>query len=256
MSIRFVPFSATYDRAELYGKISDGLLYLSTCLSVVLSYCSTHALYQNAQQTLVAFNCVFIVLIFVTDISSNYVFTKAEMKRRLDFLDNAFGSKLSGVNSKEYFTNEHLSPGLYKLSVNCFENCHHSQTIIGKMLPVMIIRNLAIVLIFVFSACMGKVDIVRLLFELSLPVFLLQKLIKAGLYSARMSSIHDRFRSMFNDLMKHDFSDKTAEAMRLILDYETVLAWASTPLSSKIFWKHKEKLAEDWERLKTEYNIK
>lgn len=255
MAIRIVPFSTSYDLAEKHGKYSDRLLYISTGVSIIISVLSCNEISKDVQHALIALNSAFICALFYFDNSSNYIFTRAEMKRRLDLLDNAFDSKLSGRKSQEYFTNDHLSPGLYKLAVNCFENSHHSQFTISKMLPGLIAKTAAIVLLFVVSAYIGSGEIIRLFFELSLPVYLAQKLFRAWCYSVRMASIYDRFKSLFNDLLKHDFSDKTAETMRLILDYETALAWAATPLSSKVFFKNKDKLATEWDDLKQEYNI-
>lgn len=36
-----------------------------------------------------------------------------------------------------------------------------------------------------------------------------------------MADVQDRFRLLFNDLMKNGFENKTAEALRDILEYET-----------------------------------
>jgi hypothetical protein len=57
-------------------------------------------------------------------------------------------------------------------------------------------------------------------------------------------------------LIKIDFENKTAEALRDIVEYETTISWASTPLRSRIFWKYKDKLAIEWEEFKQDYKIK
>jgi hypothetical protein len=56
--------------------------------------------------------------------------------------------------------------------------------------------------------------------------------------------------------MKHSFDDKTPEAIRSLIDYETTVSWASLPLDSNIFWKYQDELAKDWAQLKKEYTIK
>jgi hypothetical protein len=190
------------------------------------------------------------------DNRASYIFTKAEMKRRLDWLDNSFGTNFLGKKSKNYFTNEHLSPGFYKLAVNCFENSFHSQSNISKMLPAIITETVIIVLLFISSAYIGNREIVRLFFELALPAILIQKLIKAIYFSSRMTDVQDRFKLLFNDLMNNGFENKTAEALRDILEYETALSWANTPISSKIFYKYQDQWSADWEELKQAYQIK
>ena len=62
------------------------------------------------------------------------------------------------------------------------------------MLPAIILQTIVIVLLFVSSAYVGNREIIRLFFELSLPIMLIQKLIKAIYFSSRMTDVHDRFK--------------------------------------------------------------
>ena len=256
MKLRIVPYSVSYDTVEKINKYATILLYSSTVVSIAISLLGYFNLLPDLRNTLIGFNILFICIYIYLDNRANYIFAKAEMKRRLDWLDNSFGTNFSGKKSKNYFTNEHLSPGLYKLAVNCFKNSCHTQSNISKMLPAIISQTIIIVMIFISSAYIGNREIVRLFFELSLPAILIQKLIKAVYFSSRMIDVQDRFKLLFNDLMKFGFDNKTAEALRDILEYETALSWASTPLSSKIFKKYQNQWATEWEELKQEYQIK
>ncbi len=256
MNLRIIPHSISYDTVEKLNKYAIILLYSSTVVSIAISSLGYFNLLPELRNVLIGFNILFICIYVFLDNRANYIFTRAEMKRRLDWLDNSFGTNFSGKKSKGYFTNEHLSPGLYKLAVNCFENSFHSYSILSKMLPAIIGQTIVIVLIFISSAYFGNREIIRLFFELSLPAILIQKLIKAVYFSSRMSDVQDRFKSLFNDLMKFGFENKTAEALRDILEYETALSWASTPLSSKILMQHKNSIGKEWEELKQEYQIK
>jgi hypothetical protein len=256
MIIRIVPHSASYETVDRLNRITSILLYSSTALSIIISLLGHFNLEPDLKTVLIGINILFVCLYIFLDNRANYIFTKAEMKRRLDWLDNSFGTNFSGRKSKGYFTNEHLSPGLYKLAVNCFENSYHTQFIISKMLAGILIQTIVIVLIFITSAYIGNREIIRMFFELSLPVVLIQKLIKASYFTSRIADVHDRLKLLFNDLMKSGFENKTAEALRDILEYETALSWASTPLSSKIFNKNKDRLAKEWEDYKIEYQIK
>ncbi|RXK59207.1 hypothetical protein ESA94_13785 [Lacibacter luteus] len=256
MGFRFVPNSVSYETVNRLNNYADILLYTSTLVTIAISFLGYYELIPDLKNLLIGLNILFICIFVYLDNRANYIFTKAEMRRRLDWLDNSFQTNFSGKKSKDYFTNDHLSPGLYKLAVNCFENSFHTQFIISKMLPKLITQTIIIVLVFIISAYIGNREIIRMFFELSLPAILIQKLIKALYFSTRMADVQDHFKSLFNDLLKINFDDKTAESLRDILEYETALSWASTPLDSKIFWKHKVKLAQDWEELKQEYNIK
>lgn len=255
MRLRIVPYSVSYETVERLNKHADILLYTTTALSIVISVLGYFDLFPGLRTTLIGVNILLICIYIFLDNRANYIFTKAEMKRRLDWLDNSFGTNFSGKRSQGYFTNEHLSPGLYKLAVNCFENGHHTHFIISKMLGRIIVQTIVIILIFIASAYIGNREIIRMFFELSLPAILFQKLIKALYFSSRIADVQDRFKLLFNDLMKVGFENKTAEALRDILEYETALSWASTPLSSRVFKKYQNSLASDWEELKTEYQI-
>lgn len=255
MALRIVPHSISYDTVTKLNRFAIIFLYISTIVSIGISLLGYFELFKDLKTVLIILNSLFICGYVFLDNRANYIFTKAEMKRRLDWLDNSFGTNFSGKKSQAYFTNEHLSPSIYKLAVNCFENSYHTQFIIAKMLPARITETIIIVLIFISSAYIGNREIIRLFFELSLPAILIQKLIKAIYFSSRMSDVHDRFKSLFNDLMQFGIEKKTAEALRDIVEYETAISWASTPLDSKIFWKNKDLLAADWEDLKKEYKI-
>jgi len=256
MGLRIVPHSHSFATVQKLNKYATILLYTSTVISIGISLLGYFEVIPDLKTTLIGINILLICMYVFLDNRANYIFTKAEMKRRLDWLDNSFGTNFSGKKSQNYYTNEHLSPGLYKLAVNCFENSYHTQFIISKMLPAIIIQTIVIVLVFISSAYVGNREIIRMFFELSLPAILIQKLIKALYFSSRINDVHDRLKLLFNDLMSFGFENKTAEALRDILEYETALAWASTPLSSKIFFKFKDQLAADWEELKKQYQIK
>ncbi len=253
---KFIPLSYTYQKVAQLNSWATIGIYSSTVLSITISCLGYFNQLPVLKNILIGINILFVCIYVFLDNRAAYIFTKVEMKRRLDCLDNSFGTNFSGKKSRDYFTNDNLSPGLYKLAVNCFENSYHSQFIVAKMLPGIIIESIVIVAIFIFSSAFGNKEIVRLFFELALPAMLLQKMIKAVLFSSRMNDVLEKFKHLFNDLMSASFDCKTAEALRDVIEYEAALAWASTPLDSKIFDKFQNQLAIEWEELKTEYNIK
>lgn len=253
--IRIVPFNASYENVSRLYIVTKILLYTSTVLSILISALGYFKLKPDLISLLIGVNILLICVYFFIDNRAHYLFTKAEMKRRLDWLDNSFGTNFSGFKSAGYFTNDHLPSGIHKLAVNCFENSHHSNFILSRMLPGILIQTIIIVLLFILSSYFGNREIIRLFFELSLPAILIQKLVRAIIYSSRIAEVGDRFKSLFNDLMVSGFTNKTPEALRDILEYETTLSWASVPLSSSIFEKNKLKLADEWLQLKNAYNI-
>ena len=254
--LRIVPHNISYESANILKKCAEIILYISTVLSIGISLLGHFKLFPALKTPLIVVNILLICFYAFFDNRAQYIFTKAEMKRRLDYLDHSFDTNFSGKKSQNYFTNDNLSPGIYKLAVNSFENCFHTQFVFSKMYPKIMGQTIIIVSLFIVSAYIGNREVVRMFFELALPLILIQKLIKATFFNARLENIFSGFKHLFNDLINTKFEDKTPEALKHILDYETALSWVSAPTSSKTFFKHKESLASQWEDLKKEYQIK
>lgn len=253
--LRIVPHNITYERVTRLNNSAEIILYISTALSILISALGYLNLFADFKNTLIALNIILICFYAFYDNRSQYIFTKAEMKRRLDYLDNSFDTNFSGKKSQNYFTNENLSPGLHKMATNSFENCFHTQFIVSKMYSKSLWQTIIILILFIISAAVGNKEVVRMFFELALPLILIQKLIKISFFTSRLESILDGFKHLFNDLRTTGFDNKTAEALKHVLDYETALSWASTPTSFKVFLKYKDQLAVDWEELKKEYQV-
>lgn len=256
MNTRIIPFGFSYQTVAKINSWATAILYFSTIISITISILGYFNQLPILRNILIVGNILLVCCYVFLDNRATYIFTRVEMRRRLDWLDNSFNTNFSGKKSKDYFTNDDLSPGFYKLAVNCFENSHHTHFIVSKMLPRIIVETIIVISIFVTSAAIGNKEVVRLFFELALPALLLQKLIKAVFFSSRMTEVHDRFKNLFNDLMSIQFDLKTAEALKDIIEYEAALSWASTPLNSNVFLKHQQKLANEWDEMKRDYKIK
>lgn len=253
---RIVPHSVSYDTVERLNKNAEIILYVSTVLSLSISTLDYLELFRPLRNTLIVINSLLIALYCFIDNRSNYIFTRAEMARRLDYIDNSFGTNFSGKKSENYFTNENLSPGLYKLSVNCFESSVQTSFTIKKMFSKIMIQTIIICLLFIVSAYIGNREVIRMFFELTLPLLLIQKLIKAIFFVSRVDSVVTNFKNLFNSLMTEKIDNKVPEVLRDVLNYETTLSWASLPLESKLFFIYRDQLALEWEDLKIAYQIK
>lgn len=253
--IRMVPFAKSYDTIEKWNGYADWLLYGSTLLSLIITFMG-HDLEEAIKNALIAVNCLSIFFYVCIDNWCSFSFARTEMTRRVDWLDNSFNTNYSGKRSQGYFTNENVSPGLYKLAVNSFENSHHTHFIISKMMTGIFLKTIVVAVLFIISFFYGNKELLRLLFELPLPVILFQKFFKALIYQSRIENVQDRFKTLFNDLANADFDRYTAGALRGVIDYEATLSWASIPLKGKLFFKYKDQLAQEWEQLKIDYAIK
>src|SRR4051794_21452971 len=99
-----VPHSEMYKKVDKLNQCTIILLYTSTLISIGVSTLSYNGLQPDLQTFLIVINSIFISLIIFLDSRASYIFTRAEMRRRLDWLDNSFETNFSGKKSKDYFT--------------------------------------------------------------------------------------------------------------------------------------------------------
>lgn len=253
---RFVPHQVSFDDVKKISCINNYILGISTCIAISTAlFEKAIKQYENINDGLNAMSTVLIGLYIVFDIIGNYCLSKAETKRRLDFIDNSFNTNLSGKKSVGYFSNSYIEPGLYKMAVNCFENSLFSYNVSKRMIKPLLIKNLAIISIFIISAALGDKQIVILIFQLSLPVLLFQQVVKLFIYSSNNEKVLLNFQQLFEDLKSHQFEKKTPEVIRNIIHYESNISWAAIPLDSQIFEELNPQLSADWDELKKTYEI-
>lgn len=251
---RIVPHDQTFTRGKMFDKYGALLIYVSSIISIALI--AIPKLQAEMNLFLNAINCVLIFMIVVFDLIYNYIFFEAGKTKRLDFLDNSFGVDFLGSKSKGYFSNENLSIGMYKMAVNCFENSFFSYQVCGKMIAGAWLKAAVVMALFVFTAAMGDYLLINLLFQLTLPIILIQQAIKITLFYTRINTVHEGFRQLFNDFKQQATNQgKDPEILKLVLDYQTTLSWGGIPLSDKIFNANNAAWSTKWEEVKRIYNI-
>jgi hypothetical protein len=253
--MKFVPHQVSFDQVRKWRALNDWILVGTTVIVVLTTFLQNQSTSLQINDGLNAFNSMLISFYIVCDIVSSYFLFKVESKRRLDFLDNSFDTNLSGRKSEEYFTNSHLEPGLYKLAVNSFENVLFSYNISKRMLPGLLAKNFLVIFIFILAASLGEKKIVILIFQLSLPVVLLQQLVRLWVYNLNTEKVLEEFQCLFEDLKTTTPERKSAQILRNIIHYESNISWGSILLSSRVFNKLNPTLSSEWEALKKEYKI-
>lgn len=119
---RIVPFEQSFKRVKLLDLISRVLLWSSTAIVVVSMFTNKiESIPDLVTNILNAVNCLFLIAYFILELITNYQFFNSSKEKRTDFIDNSLGSNLSGFRSENYFTNDNIKTGIYKLAVNCFD---------------------------------------------------------------------------------------------------------------------------------------
>lgn len=253
---KVVPASGNFNFVKKLSGFCDILLWISTGITILISiFDINRSNHEVLISYLYAVSSVFVVSYIIFDSIKSYLQLKSENKRRLDFIDNSFGTNLSGERSVAYYTNDKLNPGIYKMAVNCFENCYFSYHVSRRMLIPIVLRNLAMIAIFVFVASLGQKNVVILLIQLAIPVFLLQQLVRLVIFVLHTENILSNFKSLFSGMKHQPYESRIPELIRCIMEYESNISWASILLSQKIFDRQNKALSEKWSALKHSYSI-
>ena len=123
---RFLPFEADYALLHKWRLIGNIFLSVVSILSIatpiVSNYYKSSVLLNNIVEYA---NYIAIISYYVIDVVTEvFLYPATARLRRISFIDNSLGAKFLSKSTKNYYTNEALKPGLYKLCVNCFENCY------------------------------------------------------------------------------------------------------------------------------------
>ncbi len=252
---KIVPYKKDFDLVSVIDRISNSILWCSVIASVttiIISYSGIEKTIENTLTTVLnSIICFLAVSYFLSDIISNYLFQKAEAKRRDDFFDNSLNTSHSEENSNEYFTNDNITPSIKKMGVNCFENSFFTKSISGKMLKPMVIKSIVVFLLFLILAITNNHLFVTAL-QIALPYTIIQQTIRLFVFHNRIENICKRFRQIFTT---HNKKTITKSILHNVSSYETTLSWACIKLDSKLFDKMNDELSEKWNKIKTKCNI-
>lgn len=260
--IRFVPHQSSFDFAQKLDKVQTIALIVSTAFAaihiVLSSVLSKDVANIKCYDDIANGLSTFFSIAFITlDVIVNYKFYKAEIEKRKDLIDHAFGKNYTGGKSTGYFNAQGVPIGVYKLAVQSFENSLYTNEVAKRMTFGKWSIAIIFTAIFVLSACVGDKFIVNSVLQLGATGVLILQAVKLQLFSNRIDDIHSDFKKLFTDLK--DGSDKTlkeGEMVLCVLNYETTLSWASILTDSKIFNQLNEKeLPDKWNAMKVDYQI-
>ncbi len=188
---------------------------------------------------------------------AKYLFYSAEKVKRGDLIDNSFGTSYSDCNSEGYYNNDDLPYGVKKLAVNTYESSFHTEQTLRKMLFMYAMKMLIFSLPFLISIfSIGGNDIVRLLFEISIPLIMLSQFFIIIVYYIGIKSVNECFKIELININNKTIDIKdNAKLLKPVLDYYNIKSWASTNLDSKIFDNHKDQISELWQKRKEKLKL-
>lgn len=251
-------YSFSFEQAKLLKKCVNWILIISTVLLAVSFSIETYAKeYANISTFITNVNCFFIISFAILSFVIEIIYFHSSSQRREDYIDNSFDSKLAEERSKNYYTNEKITAGIYKMAVNGFENSLFTYNISKCMTRNIWFKNLIFGILVLFFAVFGFKNEFTLLIQLTLPILLLQEALRHTLFVFRIKKVFENYRKLFNDLKNVEYSEnKNPEIVLNVLEYETTLTYGSILLNTTIYNRLNPILSQKWIQLKDEYNIK
>lgn len=253
--MRFLPYEADYKLLDKCRKYST-IIFCCVCVFSVLLPVFTNFL----NKLLKIYECTYFILLaayYVLDIVTEvFIYPATARKRRQGFIDNALGSKFLEKPVENYYTNDNIDTGPYKMLVNCAENCYFTLNIAKAMIAKIVFKNVIFILIFLIMAYIGLSNnmIAIPVFQIFISSLFLTELIYHLNFVSKLNQLFERFKILFEKRL--DDNEIFQQAVLMYLDYETILAYNKSPLSNSLYKKLNNKLSEEWEEIKERYKIR
>lgn len=259
---RHVPFDTKYDQIRMLEKSAFICLLVSAVLifaNWILGKFFTVKInenYSHLKDIAQVVSYVSMVIYLALNVAVKILFYIVEKLKRNDLIDNSFGTSYSDNNTTGYYNNDETETGVKKLALNTYESAFHTENTLRLMLykkTILIIVISVPFLLSIFSK--GGNDIIRLLFEISIPLTLLSDYVILIVYYLNVLNINERFKIEFTNLESDELKDGDVPKLIVpIFEYYCIKAWANANLDSKIFNKNNEKISKDWQVRKGKFS--
>lgn len=240
------PFNIDYQELKKYTKYKKILFIVMGILSIMNIFFDKDCI-----------NTVLIIvyiILCVGDCVYNCWFEKCEKKRREDFFDNSFNTKLVIDISEQYFTNDDHKYGIKKLGVNLFENAFFSKEISSLMFKKKRMFMFFLSILLLISLVYGFVN-----FKICLPIIqilisraILLEYIEIYLYAKNIEKIFEGIKKSFSEKKGRELEK---DIIKWVVDYEAILFSSKILLDDKIFNENNPKLSEKWIEIKKKYKL-
>lgn len=261
---RIVPFDINYSTVSKFEKVAYYCLLFSALAIIYLWLIPKIELifpFKISSKTIVDLVKVlsYVSMIGYIGLSSvaKYLFYSAEKVKRGDLIDNSFGTYYSDNNTEGYYNNDEMPHGIKKLALNTYESSFHTEQTLREMLFKYAMKMLLISIPFLISIfSLGGSDIVRLLFEISIPLIMLSQFFILIVYYTGVKGINEHFKIELTNIGNKAIDVKdNSRFLKPVLDYYNIKSWATTNLDSSIFIKHNDQISAQWIKRKEKLKL-
>jgi hypothetical protein len=259
---RFVPFETNYDQIKKLEKSAFILLIISAIL-IIASWAFKKFFdeeiinkYSYLIEISKVISYVSMIGFLVINLLTKILFHNIEKRKRNDLIDNSFGTTYSDENTSGYYNNQETENGIKKLALNSYESSFHTENTLKYMLYKNLIILVLMCIPFLLSIfTKGGSDIVRLLFEISIPITLFSQFVIVLIYYLNVSEINERFKIELTNIGVKKLKENHIPKLIIpIMEYYSIKSWANTNLDSKIFKKYNDQISEKWKQRKINLN--
>tara|TARA_R110000868_G_scaffold134246_1_gene346157 strand:- start:12 stop:776 length:765 start_codon:yes stop_codon:yes gene_type:complete len=250
-----VPHAKLYMTVSNLSNALNWLLISSTIISLIIIVLNNFNIVANPNISLWLSRILALmaIIFFILEVIQSQTYHRAELQRKNDFMDNSLETKLADANSNEYYTNDDISNGVYKMGVNCFENSFFTKNISSKMLTKQLIYTIVIWIVLWSVILTAPNNIFVEVILLALPFSVANDLRKLYRLNKNVEMVFANFKKIFSSTKK---SKRESLIIDNVISYEKSISYSSVPLNSKIFDKWNDKLSLEWNKIKKQHKIK
>lgn len=235
------------DVNRLY-KIPGFLNEIEKVLFIVNVIAAIVALYNNPTVVSVAIiiqmvSAVFYFLSSVID--DGYFWYEAENARRKNSIENGLGTRLSELETEEYYNNQ-SKVSLEKYALNVLESNMFSKEIAGKMILWSCIKSIvAIAVLIVACRFLPDSEFLLIIAQAAFSSYVFIDTVQLIFYKLRMENL---YKEGYIALITPGIKGKSRNAVLIAysVEYEAIKAHYKIRLNEKIFKKNNDKLSEQW----------
>ena len=256
---RQLPYEISYTRLKRCRSIETVLLWITLVIPIILVIIPY--IVVNGRNCTDLFN----ILSYISIISYALLYIIVEIimqpmvasSRRKGFIDNSLGSHFLNKPVTNYYDNDTIDLGPYRMLVNCFENWFFTYRLVkATLLKEVLFSSLAFLFLLFFAFYgFGNYRFAMPLLQLFLSTSFFIKTVYHIIFYFRLSALYKRFKEYFSRT-KVSKKEIIQEAFFMVLEYESTLAYNKSEISDAVYKKMNLELTEDWNNMKILNKIK
>ena len=255
--VRVVPHKKHFDELLKLEKIESKFFWSSFIFTVIIqiiNMISKESFHLDRLSNGISI-CLLIIL-FVFDIKIDKYRQSAEKERKLDFIDNSLGSKYCVNTSENYYDNDDLDNGIYKLLINLYQNAFDTKNNLELMIRKSEKYSLLCFALLAVLAILGLFNsaIVVSILQLFLSKEILMKKFTLENYLKNVTEVYNEITTLLScglDIKK--MKDINAKVIILLIKYESSIASSKIELDERIFKENNVKWEREWLEIKEKY---